>query len=109
MSSYVAKVTFTMSDGREFACIYPFSVTPGNYSGPPEFCYPDETEVGEPTYEIDGDEVDLKDLPKGLLTIAEAMYENGESDPRFRYSQKDMEPDVDYDDVDDSYYDDGVR
>ena len=86
-------VTFEMSDGREFKCEYPYHVTPGNYSGLPENCYPDEVDVGDPTYYIDDEEVDYGKLPKGLSSLADAMYENGENDSRFKYTA--AEPDYD--------------
>ena len=86
-------VTFEMSNGQELKCEYGYRVIYGNISGPPEYCYPDETDVGEPTYYLDGDEIDVADLPKGLDVIAEVMYESGESDSRFTY--KESEPDYD--------------
>ena len=86
-------VTFEMSDGRELKCEYPYNVTPGNYSGLPENCYPDEVDVGDPTYYIDDEEVDYDKLPKGLSTLADAMYEDGENDSRFKYTA--AEPDYD--------------
>lgn len=52
-------VTFEMSDGRTLKCEYGYSVTRGNYSGLPENCYPDEVDVGEPEYSIDGDGIEL--------------------------------------------------
>lgn len=86
-------VTFEMSDGRELKCEYPYHVTPGNYSGLPENCYPDEVDVGDPEYFIDDDPVSYDELPKGLSAIADAMYENGENDSRFKYTA--AEPDYD--------------
>ena len=91
-------VTFEMSDGRTLKCEYGYSVTRGNYSGLPENCYPDEVDVGEPEYSIDGDEIEYDKLPKGLDVIADAMYEEGEGDSRFRYSENDAD---DYDDAPD--------
>lgn len=92
-------VSFELSDGRELECRYSYSVTYGNYSGLPENCYPDESDVGEPTYYLDGKEIDVTKLPKGLEAIAEAMYDNGESDSRFHYSESDVE--TGYDDYGD--------
>lgn len=86
-------VTFEMSDGRVLECQYAYHVTPGNYSGLPENCYPDEVDVGEPEYFIDGDPVDYANLPKGLSAVADAMYEDGEGDDRFTYKAE--EPDYD--------------
>lgn len=73
-------VTFEMSDGRTLKCEYGYKVTPGNYSGLPENCYPDEVDVGEPEYFIDDDPVEYNALPKGLDAIADAMYEAGEGE-----------------------------
>ena len=81
-------VSFELSDGRELECRYHYAVTYGNYSGLPENCYPDETDVEDPTYYLDGKEVEVSELPKGLDAIAEAMYDNGESDKRFHYSER---------------------
>ena len=92
-------VKFEMTDGRTLECRYGYVLIRGNYSGPPEKCYPDEFDVGEPTYYIDGELVDYDSLPKGLEVIADAMYENGEDDPRFTYMVE--EPDYgdgDYED-----------
>lgn len=63
-----------MSNGQVLKCEYGFVVTPGNYFGLPEDCYPDECDVGDPTYYIDDEEVDYAKLPKGLAVIADAMY-----------------------------------
>lgn len=86
-------VTFEMSNGQELKCEYGYRIIRGNYSGLPENCYPDETDVGDPTYFLDGDEIDRDKLPKGLEVIADEMYESGESDSRFTY--KESEPDYD--------------
>lgn len=98
MSSYAVTVKFEMRDDRELECRYSVEVTPGNYTGLPENCYPDESDVGEPEYFIDGDEIDYADLPKGLDAIADAMYNEGESDKRFTFKQS--EPDYDGPDYD---------
>lgn len=107
MGSYVVTVSFEMSDGRSLTCTYPVSVTPGNYTGLPENCYPDESDVGEAEYAIDGDEISYADLPKGLDAIADEMYNADDSDKRFKFKQ--TEPDYDGPDFSDleerSYYD----
>lgn len=90
-------VTFELSDGRELRCEYSYSVAYGNISGPPEHCYPDESDVGEPTYYLDDNEVNVEQLPNGLEVIAEAMYDNGESDTRFRYTESEVDNEPDYD------------
>lgn len=95
-------VTFEMNDGRILKCQYGYRIIPGNISGPPEFCYPDETDVGEPTYYLDDNEINLSDLPTGLDTIAEQMYEDTGQDKRFSYKEEqfaDWGP-SDYDDHD---------
>lgn len=86
-------VKFEMSDGRTLKCEYGYKVTPGNYSGLPENCYPDEVDVGELEYFIDDYPVEYSALPKGLNVIADAMYEDGRDDPRFSY--KEEEPNYD--------------
>lgn len=95
MPAYNVTVEFEMTDGRTLSCEYGLSVTPGNYTGLPENCYPDECDVGDPTYYIDGDEIEYKDLPKGLDKIADTMYEDGQSDRRFKYAESYNEPDFD--------------
>jgi hypothetical protein len=104
MASYTMTVTFELKDGRELECVYPVHVTPGNYSGLPENCYPDECDVGEAEYFLDGDEISVARLPKGLDVIAEAMYEADDSDKRFKFKQ--TEPDYDGPDYDPREWDD---
>jgi hypothetical protein len=89
MSGYSVTVGFKMKDGRELVCSYSVKVTPGRYYGLPEYCYPDECDAGEPTYYINGEEVEK--LPKGLDTIAEAMYEADDTDPRFSFAYDDSQ------------------
>ena len=50
--------------------------------------------AGEPTYFIDGEEVDYKDLPKGLDAIADKLYEAGPGE--YSYSQSDVDNEPDY-------------
>lgn len=99
-SSWITR-KFELKDGRELSCSYGVKYIPGRTSGPPEYCYPDESDVGEPEYELDGVPVSVDRLPKGLNTIAEAMYEADQSDKRFSWSEDDSggddEPDFDYD------------
>lgn len=97
-------VKFEMSDGRTLECRYGYGVTRGNYSDLPENCYPDEVDVGEAEYYIDGDEIEYEKLPKGLDVIADAMYEEGEGDPRFHYSENDADDYDDAPDLDDYAY-----
>lgn len=99
---YEVTVTFTLTDGRELQCEYTYWYDPGVSSGPADYCYAPESDSGEPTYKLDGVEVDVKNLPKGLDTIAEAMFNDGESDGRFNYRERevkagydDYEPDWD--------------
>lgn len=106
--SYRMNVSFEMKDGRNFECVYDVRVTPGNTYGPPENCYPDESDVGEPEYFIEGDEVEYKSLPKGLDAIADAMYNADESDKRFKFEQEDLDdgPPDDFGSYEErSYYD----
>lgn len=101
MGAYTVTTEFEMNDGRILSCEYGVSFTPGNYSGLPENCYPDESEAGEPTYYIDGEEVDYKDLPKGLDKIADKLYKAGPGE----YGYSETEPDYDGPDYEpDDYY-----
>jgi hypothetical protein len=86
------KVTYETEDGRELVCKYDYEVTLGFTSGLPENCYPDETEVGEPEYYLDGKWIEESDLPEDLKEVAEAMYSSdaGEDD-RFSYQEKDYD------------------
>lgn len=95
MQAYTLTTEFEMQDGRVLSCEYVLSVTPAYISGPPEDCYPEESDVSEPTYFIDGEEVDYKDLPKGLDAIADKLYEAG--DGEYNYKEERDEPDYDYD------------
>jgi hypothetical protein len=98
-SSYEVNVTFTMTNGSELVCQYSYSVTHGNYSGLPENCYPDEySDNSEPTYFLDGTELAVDKLPKGLAVIAAAMYDDGRNDSRFAYKEDESQDDSGYDD-----------
>lgn len=84
------KVTYEADDGRELVCKYEYETTFGNYSGLPENCYPDETEVGEPDYYLNGEWIEETDIPADLAAIAEAMYEwDAQDDDRFSYQESD--------------------
>lgn len=96
MPAYNVTIEFEMQDGRVLSCEYVLSVTPGRYSGPWKDCYPDESDAGEPTYFIDGEEVDYKELPKGLDAIADKLYEAGPGEYSYSQSDVDNEPDYDY-------------
>ncbi len=98
MPAYNVTTEFEMQDGRVLSCEYVLAVTPGNYSGLPENCYPDESDAGDPTYFIDGDEVEYKNLPKGLDVIADKLYEAGSGEYGYTESEieRDYEPDYDY-------------
>lgn len=102
MPAYNVKTEFEMTDGRVLSCEYMFYVTPGNYSGPMESSYPDECEIGEPTYCIDGEEVSYNDLPKGLSKIADELYE-ADSASQFGYTEVPHEEDFELLDFNDDY------
>lgn len=91
MPAYNVTTEFEMQDGRVLSCEYVLSVTP-------EDCYPEESDAGEPTYFIDGEEVDYKDLPKGLDAIADRLYEAGDGEYNYKEErdEPDYEPDYDY-------------
>lgn len=85
------------TDALELVCKYYIHTTPGFTLGLPENCYPDESEIGEPEYYLDG--VFISSIPAELVGIADAMYES-EEDERFTYTYKE-----DYDDGPDPEYD----
>ena len=92
----LCRATFTLKDGRTLACEYGIRVIPGCRTlrnGDPG--YPDEVDVGEPTYTLDGEPVEESELPKGLDKIAARLYEAGPGE--FGYSETephdDREPD----------------
>ena len=85
MSRYDVVVTCELEDGRELECKYSYIFTQGYVSGPPEDCYPDETEADEPTYYLDGNEVDYSDLDTWIAVIADEMYEADEGNKKFLY------------------------
>lgn len=95
-------VEFTMRDGRTLSCQYAYHVTPGNTTGLPENCCPDEVDIGEPTFYIDDVNVDFKKLPKGLNIIANRMLEVEETTSEFTYTEEPFDDGMD--DFDD-YYD----
>lgn len=101
MPAYNVTTEFEMQDGRVLSCEYGVSYTPAYISGPPEDCYPEESDAGEPTYFIDGEEVDYNELPKGLAAIADKLYEAGPGE--YGYSQSDVDNEPDYEP---DYYDD---
>lgn len=83
------KATFEMSNGSEFMIRWSERVTPAT------FYDPEEVGASEPTWYIDGEEVD--DLPKGLDKILERLVTEGVRD--------DSADDDYYDEPDDPYYD----
>src|SRR5690348_17177203 len=96
MPNQHVKVSFDLSDGRVLSCEYNVSITYGVHTlsnGDPG--YPDEADVGEPEYELDGQPIEVSKLPKGLEHIANEMYEASEGDPRFHYESEFEEPDFD--------------
>lgn len=94
MAIYYVTTSFEMADGRELECVRILTVTPGYLSGPPEDCYPEESEFGEGSFRIDGDEVKYEDLPKGLSVIADKL-ENA-TYGEYNYCEAVVEPDYDY-------------
>lgn len=100
MGYYTVTTEFEMTDGRVLSCEYGVSSMPAYTSGLPEDCYPAESEAGDATYFIDGVEVDYEDLPKGLATMADKLYEAEHGE--YNYSETgaddgfDCEPDYYY-------------
>lgn len=82
MGRQIVTTTFELKDGREFKCQYAVWHYPGGYWSPPE------DEVYDPEFELDGDPIAEKDLPKGLGDLAVKMYENPD-DPRFKTTYDD--------------------
>jgi len=83
-----------MTNGRVLSCEYGVLHTHAYVSGLPEDCYPEESDAGEPTYFIDGEEVDYKDLPRGLAAIADKLYEAGPNE--YSYLQSDISRELGY-------------
>lgn len=79
MRYFVCSARFEMGDGRTLAVSYGARLTPGGWGGPEEW------DIGEPTYTLEGKEVELSDLPKGLDVIAEKLYNAGPGE--FHYKQ----------------------
>ena len=100
MPSYTVTTSFEMADGRELSCEYEVSYTPAKTWGLPEDCHPEESDVGDPTYRIDNEEVDYNKLPKGLAKIADALY-NDDGDSRFHRKESEPDDGPDYSDYDD--------
>lgn len=72
MRSYVThyRATFTMTSGKVLACEYATAHYDGSFDEPPS------DEVSDPAYFIGGILTDYADLPKGLATVADDLYEN---------------------------------
>ena len=69
-------VTFELSNGLELQATWNEFVDEATFDDP------EESECSEPEYELDGKPVSK--FPKGLDTIADKMYSDPESDPRFK-------------------------
>lgn len=92
-------VTFNMKNGLELTCQYSYTVIHGFTTGRPEDCYPDEeTDPSDPVYFLDGTEIAVDKLPKGLEVIAQAMYDDGRNDSRFSYKEDEADNSADFDD-----------
>lgn len=82
MSRHNVTVTFTLKDGRKLRCEYSYWYDQGGYWAPPE------CDVGAPTYLLEDEEISVEELPRGLASIADAMYEYGDADVRFKYESE---------------------
>ena len=86
-------VSFKMRNGKILECRYGYRYTPATFNDPEEY------DVGEAEYFIDDIPIDIQDMPKGLDVIAEKLYKDADSDPRFDISfpEPDVDPEIDED------------
>jgi len=68
MTRFIACARFELKDGRELVCLYGIERLPGSWYVEPE------VNVGDPVYYLDGEEVEVKALPRGLDKVANQMY-----------------------------------
>jgi len=73
---YRARSSFEMADGRTLACEYTF------------WHCADDGDSSEPEFTLEGEPVELADLPKGLDVIAARLLD----DPRARVERVEDEP-----------------
>jgi hypothetical protein len=72
---------YVLADGRDLHVEWIVRTEPGNYSGKPENCYPDESEITDPICFIDGEETDDCMLPPEVDTdLLDKLYEESEVD-----------------------------
>lgn len=91
----------TLANGTEIACEYSLHCIPGNYTGKPEDCYPDDWEVGAPVFWVDDKQMELDDMPQNIAQAAMRLYM--ESPDEFQYTERaerdftpDHEPDYEF-------------
>ena len=77
MSTTDVKVTFELADGRVLRAEW------REWEDPATFDSPAEGDATEPTFYLDGVEVTPAEMPKGLDTLAELMYDDRDADRRF--------------------------
>lgn len=85
MSIHKVTVSTELEDGRVLECRYTYEYSPGFISGPPESCYPDETEVGDPEYYINGEPADYDLFTPEISQLADELYEADETTKKFKY------------------------
>ena len=62
-------VEFDDGSSAEVTAVLNGTFSPGNYSGPPESCFPDETEVDDP------EEIELSTFAPGVLCLSTQAME----------------------------------
>lgn len=91
--SYKVKVQHTTESGQKLRVEYISTFYPGFISGPPEACYPDETDDTDPDFYIDGKWVKWEDIPADLEDLFDEMTLNSaEDDERFEFEKKEYDP-----------------
>ena len=68
MSQHKITSTFSMANEKQLSGVYMLSQSPDTY------WEPGDVEAGEPEYFIDGEPVELAELPTGLDYVADALY-----------------------------------
>lgn len=78
---------FVMANFSVLVCNWRYSYVPAS-----RFADADVA-VSDPWYELDGEEINVEDLPKGLEDIAERMYDCGKGHFEYKEERVFREPD----------------